>query len=139
MAPQGNASLPTHYAFRDENAPAHVTLYYRIQQVDLTGASTYSRTVLLSPNKSELFRWNIIGNPVRQQLQIQCTAAQPAEVWVRVADMQGRLIRQQKLQVAAGNATHAIPLLNLQAGSYTVQVQIPGWGISQTKIFVVEQ
>jgi len=55
-----NSNTLTHYSFIDDNAPSGI-VYYKIQEVDYNGTSTYSRVVSL--NGSESISFKLLPNP----------------------------------------------------------------------------
>lgn len=102
------------YLFRD-NDPLNVN-YYRLKQVDLSGKSAYSNTLLVKlPQANAL---NIVQNPVQNILQVQVNSGAPKINFLVVYDCSGR-----KLETAnVPNGLQNIDISRLAAGTYILQL-----------------
>ncbi|WP_198172501.1 heparinase II/III domain-containing protein [Hymenobacter ginkgonis] len=92
---RGNASQPTDYTFRDDRAPG-AAVYYRLRQLDQSGAATYSPVVSLGGSAaSQAALLPVLPQPAHAVLQVQLTG--PAQdVTLRLLDGLGRVVRQQR-------------------------------------------
>lgn len=107
----GNSNVNTYYSFL-HTQPTSGNNYYRIQQFDADGKSTYSKIIVVG-SADAAASVNVLGNPVSNgQLSVQIS--QPMNIMLFSAD--GKLIRQQ--QAIAG--THTINVNSLSKGMYTL-------------------
>lgn len=107
----GNSSANTYYSFL-HTQPLSANNYYRIQQVDADGTSTFSKIITVA-NGDEAATITVLGNPVSNgQLSVQIN--QPLNLMLFSAD--GKLVKQQ--QAVAG--THNINVNGLSKGLYTL-------------------
>jgi uncharacterized repeat protein (TIGR01451 family) len=121
VAGRGTVSTAYDYQYRDTRAGVG-TLYYRLRQVDFDGTATYSeiRTVKLAGKDGAVA---LYPNPAAEQATLDLTALAAGSYSVRVLDLTGRVVREQK---AAGAQQQTLPLLGLPAGTYVVQVSGAG-------------
>ncbi|MCF8426803.1 MAG: T9SS type A sorting domain-containing protein [Bacteroidia bacterium] len=82
----GNSSKITNYEFIDSKIPVS-TLYYRLNQIDLDGKSTYSNVITL---KQDEFNITVLPNPFTDQLTINSGAGNQT-ITVEVIDMTGKV------------------------------------------------
>ncbi len=107
----GNSAANTYYSFL-HTQPSSANNYYRIEQVDADGKSTFSKIITVG-NGGEAATITVLGNPVSNgQLSIQIS--QPLNLMLFSAD--GKLVKQQ--QAVAG--THNINVNGLSKGLYTL-------------------
>jgi hypothetical protein len=104
VAGHGTTSAPLTYRFLDENAAQRGSFqYYRLRQVDADGTATYSpvRPVRFADHAGPtLAAW---PNPTHDTYTILLVAAQAQLAVVRVHDAVGRLVREQPVQLQAGD------------------------------------
>ena len=120
VAGQGTKTTVTTYSFVDQNGGAALT-YYRLRQVDLDGAATYSpvRTVSLG-GASAALQASLYPNPAQASTTLDLSALPAAASYqVQVLDATGRQV--QRLAVAGGQA-QALDLNPLAPGLLTVLV-----------------
>jgi len=109
----------TDYKFSDM-APKDGLNYYRLQQVDNDASSTSSRTVnVLFQNTASLF---VFPNPATETLQASLGRAIEGTVRWRILDMSGRLVGEGSLTNSEGTTLFTVPVGNLEAGSYALEV-----------------
>lgn len=111
----GNSTLLLQYRFTDMQ-PLKGKNFYRLRQVDNDANFKYSKiiSILYSPGAFVI----INTNPVNNMLNL--TGSQPYSQ-LRVADMQGRIIKQFSY-----NASQQYDLSNIPAGVYIIQAFTPG-------------
>ena len=125
VAGQGSKATPTHYTLTDAKvaAKASGSIYYRLQQVDTDGHSTYSpvRVVVFSPAATAAaVSISLYPVPAKISTTLDLTALPAARSYaVHLTDLSGRLVGQYTL---AGGEKHALDLTSLASGSYLVQV-----------------
>ncbi|MDB5267551.1 MAG: hypothetical protein JWP58_591 [Hymenobacter sp.] len=108
---RGDSQQPTSYDLLDALAPSAV-LYYRLRQVDVGGAATFSPVVAVGPAAASV---SLYPNPAREQLFI----AGPAATAYRVRNSLGQLLRQATMP--AGQAT--VELAGLPGGLYQLELE----------------
>jgi sialate O-acetylesterase len=114
------------YSFND-NKPLKGVNYYRLQQVDKDGSSSFSNIVRINfdGNGMKVFKSN------NGELTVQIDAAVAGQFSISIVDVQGRKLVQQASNLAQG--TNAIKLNTqlLSAGTYVVLVVLPNETITQ--------
>lgn len=117
------------YTYTDAK-PGQNAVYYRIQQVDIDGKSSYSRTVSVNiGNIANSDAFNIVPNPSVGQVTVQI-AANSNVSQVVITDLSGKVVANQ-------SATHSTVQLNLAPGIYLVNaIDAAGNKISTQKAVV---
>lgn len=103
------------YKWPDVNAPRFM-LWYRIKQVDLNGAASYSKVVRINNQAEE--KLSISPNPVSSQLLIQLALNPSDKYQIRIFDFQGRMIYQQPLR----QNSHTVSCAQWRTGLYRVMI-----------------
>lgn len=116
----GNSSQPTSYALLDALAPP-AALYYRLRQVDVGGAATFSPVVAVGAAAAAIM---LYPNPAREQLHI----TGPAATAYRVRNYLGQLLRQGLMP--AGQAT--VELAGLPGGLYQLELETAAGPVRRT-------
>jgi uncharacterized repeat protein (TIGR01451 family) len=93
------------------------TVYYRLQQVDLSGKATYSpvRAVAFTPEAPSLF-----PNPAYTHTTLNLSSLPPVVFDVTLLDMTGRVVQAYAL---AGGQAHELSVISLPAGTYLVIIR----------------
>ncbi|MGL4599422.1 MAG: T9SS type A sorting domain-containing protein, partial [Bacteroidia bacterium] len=119
----GTSSQPHAYRFVDAEAISE-TSYYRLRQTDYNGQSeTFPVRVLertnCMGNSSE-----IIGfpNPAADRFVIQLAAKDAGELMIYWSDIQGRIIRTERVNAVQGWNSFAFDIADLPSGSYTLNM-----------------
>ena len=115
VAGSGNSASILNYSFTDQN-PLMGDAYYRLQQVDLNGASVNSNAVLIQ--KEEAKSASISPNPFENVLTIKTNIKDDLEIYIY--DVLGRLMYQSSAKSDNG-ILHFQPEIN--NGSYLVTIQ----------------
>ncbi|MGI4740752.1 MAG: T9SS type A sorting domain-containing protein [Janthinobacterium lividum] len=120
VAGAGTSPQAHTYSYVDAGVGQHGTVYYRLQQRDLDGTTTYSpvRVVAfaapsLAPSVS------LYPNPAPDQTTLDLTALPVGSYQVQVLDLAGRLVQAYTL---AGGQAHLLTVSDLPSGSYVVLV-----------------
>jgi hypothetical protein len=110
----GNSSNERKYSFID-NSP-NVVNYYRLKEVDLDGKYVYSK--ILEAQLSSVQELNILGNPVRNVLQIQITNSLSQKNYLSIFDFSGRRLKTFNVE----NGVQNIDISFLTSGTYFLQL-----------------
>lgn len=132
----GNSTQVINYEMNDVNAGDFVlngTIYYRLKQVDYDGKYSYSniQNVFFSDEASTL----IYPNPTQGNLTISYTAASEYEIMIRVIDILGAIVKEQKIQTDRGKHDLKLDLNELANGHYKIMLIAPS-GVLTEKIVV---
>lgn len=122
----GNSKELNSYAHVDAN-PLKGTSYYRLTQIDFDGKSESFAPVAVSTERGALSMEFGAGSleqgagSVKQGVW-SIYAPEAAEGSVRVSDMSGRLVYEEKVQLKEGYQAYKLNLANNEAGLYLVQL-----------------
>lgn len=105
--------------------------YYRIQQVDVDGQTTYSTIEKVNNTSSEAAVFSVANNPSAGILTVQWKTGTNKPVTFSISNTAGQVMYQQ-VQPATG--IYHIPVNNLPAGIY--QIAARSNGMVQTKSFI---
>ena len=129
-AVNGNSTTELTYDFTD-NAPYMGHNYYRLQQTDLDGKSSYSRIVNVYHGNETLV--NLYPNPVNTELYVEINTPKATVAKIKIMDAAGRVVRAVDMQLQAGNNKSDISMEGLADGIYMVKVtDNKGLNFSQT-------
>ncbi|RZK62085.1 MAG: T9SS type A sorting domain-containing protein, partial [Hymenobacter sp.] len=130
QAGQGTKAAATTYAYTDLNAAAQTTglVYYRLQQVDLNGASTYSPVRAVRFGAAEL---SVYPNPAGATAQLDLSSLPTGTYRFILANPLGQTVRETSLP---GGLLHTLDLSDLAAGTY--QVRLTGTAVNFTQRLV---
>ncbi len=127
----GQSNNPVDYSYTDQQT---VSALYRIVQIDLDGRKTISPVLRNSCSEKEFF--NVYPNPVIQSDVIVAifAAATDKEVWFRLYDNKGALVKQQKETLHPG-MNQLIMNLGVSAGGvYNLVVSWPDGRLKTVKL-----
>ena len=110
--------------------------YYRIKQTDYDGRFTYSSTVAVRINYSEISVNSIYPVPASDQIHFIIHTPSPVGISVQVFDLAGREVLSGPIDVIPGNAVYGIEVSMLNAGSYLLRLSDDANTIAQQKIFI---
>ena len=120
-APGGSSSIDIDY--RSENPkPSIGHNYYRLQQVDVDGHSTYESRIVDLIWDNDGNSVTMYPNPTTDVLNIDLFATEASTTSVRISDMSGRTVKSVLLKSVAGMNNVTISLSELANGLYTVQI-----------------
>jgi len=111
-----SASGTNHYSYLDKGVSPGV-YFYRLKMQDRDGQSTYSPVVAISSN-SLTSQVILYPNPVTDRLFVQVAATGPEKMVLQLADMQGRVLQQQEVQLDRGVTAFSLNTASLGAGNY---------------------
>lgn len=123
MVGQGNSSEQQAYQFEDEDIEPGL-YYYRLRQLDLDGAYTYSpvRSITIS-SVANLFGVNVFPNPVEKgNVTVVISDLKERKGEAQIIDMLGRVLLQQPFS----DANFMINTDNLSPGAYWLMISVEG-------------
>jgi hypothetical protein len=122
VAGKGNSSFTQNYSFTDV-AVSGTVIYYRIKQVDVDGASSYSKTVALRSGSARINNYTVYPNPFVSNIKVQIDAKEKEDVMIRINNLTGQTLITKRVTVQAGNNIVVFDnLQQLQNGLYMIEV-----------------
>lgn len=124
VAGKGNSSFTQYYSFSDAIGSANSVIYYRIQQVDADGTSSYSKTVALRLGSSaRISNYTAYPNPFTNNIKLQIDANGREDVMIRINSLAGQTLVSKRITLQAGNNIVVFDnLQQLQSGIYLLEV-----------------
>lgn len=124
--------VESNYNFRDPDALSGKA-YYRLKMIAAAGNTfKYSNILQLSIRGLKNFELLNVVNPFREELRFQVSAPQNETVELRLMDVAGRCVKQEKLSLRKGINTHAFPVsASLQKGTYILSITTSTGKLSQ--------
>jgi hypothetical protein len=120
VAAAGNSNSATAYEFLDPQ-PLPGFNYYRLKMIDTDGSSELSEVVAVA-NRYGSFVGGLFPNPAEDQISVVTDAETDVLAHLRVLDSSGRLVREHRSTVAAGQQAVTMPLNGLESGQYLLIV-----------------
>jgi hypothetical protein len=117
------------FLFRDSSLVQGIQ-YYRLQLRLLNGATTYSEIIPVIHFSSLPIL--VYPNPSRQGVPITVLTSVPGRYYIEVIDVQGRIIKEYKLQ----NQEEKIPSFILSQGIYFIRIQSDEGKVGVQKLVV---
>lgn len=126
-----NRSAAT-YTFTDSKLSN--TNVYRIRQVDIDGASIFSKMIVLKKSvvNGEL---KVFPSTATTTVQYSLAVSENTSLQVAIVDASGRTVMQQLNQVNAGSFQQSLNVQNLNSGIYYLQVRSNDGSVNLTKTF----
>ncbi|MDB5267574.1 MAG: hypothetical protein JWP58_614 [Hymenobacter sp.] len=119
VAGAGTTAQPQQYTYTEVGVGRQHpgTVYYRLQQLDLSGKATYSpvRAVVFAPEAPGLF-----PNPAYTHTTLNLSSLPAATFDVTLVDMAGRVVQAYAL---AGGQAHKLEVNGLASGKYQVIIR----------------
>ncbi len=110
------------YDFADKNLPSG-TLYYRLEQFDDDGKSTFSP--IRSIEKSDKFYYEMSPNPTSDILTINGNADYTMNMTVEVFNELGVQLYQKTAKITEGAFQHKVDMRSFAEGTYLVFLRLP--------------
>ncbi|HXC03956.1 MAG TPA: T9SS type A sorting domain-containing protein, partial [Bacteroidia bacterium] len=123
----GTTSTVHNYTFQDDPAPSGLS-YYRLRQVDLNGAFTYSNVVVLNDETDAAILENLYPNPTTQDMNFDFVTRVKGNLTIEVTDVLGRAVVSDLKPVAEGRNTLQVHMSELAPGPYYLKVSFDGTG-----------
>ena len=125
------------YAFKD-NSPlleGKEVVYYRLKQFDNDGKFSYSTILIVRLKSISKVDIQVSPNPFTERLTVRFTATENTAADVRIINMSGQAIINQKSIVSKGyNNLQIDGLSNLPSGTYLATILVDGKVIGSQKI-----
>jgi len=127
----GTTLVAQAYRFLDEETAKAGNRYYRLEQVDFDGATSYSPTKVL--NFSEhVIEMAVYPNPVSDRLTVQLDAPSNGTLDVVITDVTGKLLESLSFEVELGLNNNTIELDDRYTGGvYFVNTNMDGFITNQ--------
>lgn len=135
VAASGNSNTLRSYKAVDA-APINGTNFYRLKSVDLDGSFTYSAVQQVQFAATTALSVRIYPNPASHTLQVQLGQQAGFNGRIQISNAAGQVLISR--QMNSTNGSLAIPIQQLRAGLYTLQVQDAGMTKPTTTNFVVQ-
>lgn len=95
--------------------------YYRVKMTDANGKITYSSIVALLNASKGFDIVSVAPNPVvNGTLTLNATSAQVITINFVIIDMQGRVVKRERISLAAGFSSTGINVSDLSSGTYSL-------------------
>jgi len=107
--------------------------YYRIRQIDVAGAISYSITKALE-FKDDNVGVLVYPNPAKDQLTIELPILIKGTYEVRIVDALGRILISSTID--EGQGVHQLNTEQLAAGAYVLRIQAPNGSVHTRKITI---
>ncbi|MCC7029245.1 MAG: glycoside hydrolase family 9 protein [Chitinophagaceae bacterium] len=131
QAPNGNSASELIYFALDKTQRSG-QLFYRIQQEDFDGNSSYSNVVDLIKNEAAIIK--LYPNPVNDKLDVHFYYQTASPLVITVSDLNGRSVLSQQAMITKGNFTCTLNLQPLPAGIYHLKITEKGKLVFHEKI-----
>ena len=135
----GDATWTIDYAFTDESPILNQTSYYRLKQVDKDESFDYSpiQSVIV---KSQETASSVFPNPVQsgKRLNIHFSNNNEQSGFVKLIDMQGKVVFVSKVEMLAGRNELSFDLPNLPLGQYLFSIERNNQVVEMSKLMVIE-
>ncbi len=111
------------YKLPDSNNFSGIS-YYRLKQVDISGAYTYSPTIAIKGYAKQQ-ALSLYPNPVAGKLVADVFALEKTDAVIEISDAAGKKLFRLPVRLAKGINLLDMPAANLQPGVYFLQVISP--------------
>jgi hypothetical protein len=126
----GNSNQLNRYTYMDNNNNNTLS-YYRLQQIDRDGHTTYSAVRAVAGNVSGLMI-RVYPNPVVDNIVIEYNGLKPGLIRCSITDMGGRLLQEW---TAPSHALKSVKDLSaLAAGTYMLVIRQDGMKVGSQKL-----
>lgn len=121
-ATNGNSNAQLSYDFTD-NKSLSGNNYYRLQQTDKDGKSSFSQIVLIKGNKANgISIGAIYPNPAKDKLSITISSGSSEKVTLSIIDVTGKVLMQKSILVNIGDLNITENISTLNQGNYLVKL-----------------
>lgn len=130
LAGLGESNSTQDYRFVDPSAPFGKA-FYRLAIVDVNGGSYYSSTLEVVREDATFGLHEVYPVPFRNELIVNYSTESEKEMFVRLYDMQGKMILSESTQPRAGTNQFSIQTEAVPSGMYILRLEQNG--LSQIK------
>ncbi|MGV9012458.1 MAG: T9SS type A sorting domain-containing protein [Flavobacteriales bacterium] len=134
VAAAGNTQFPKNYVFVDE-VPIWGVNYYRLEQVDINGSTTRTRTVVAVLSSLD-DQPSIYPNPASDVLNVAFPKPLEMPVKLVVLDALGRNVAATTTDALPGQRTAQVPVEQLAPGWYTLRIERTDGGFLKSAGFL---
>ncbi|MEP6674480.1 MAG: T9SS type A sorting domain-containing protein [Ferruginibacter sp.] len=120
VAAAGNSNVLHSYTATDPS-PLYGTNFYRIKMLDLDGKYSYSKIVAVKMDDKNT-GLSIFPNPVNKELQVQIASPSKEKAILRILDIAGRVLQEQKIQLNGTVISTSMNVTGLQQGTYQLEI-----------------
>lgn len=114
------------YSFAD-NTPFKGNNYYRLQQLDMDGKTTFSRMVIVKSDlKHALNITTLYPNPVKDELNVVIASATRDNALIEISDMSGKKVFGMTKAIQSGDSKLEINTSSFAPGVYTIKATLSG-------------
>lgn len=108
------------------------THYFRVHETDLDGKDIYSKIVSATIKEGAL-NLRLISNPIiGDQVDMELTAAAPTQAYISIFSANGGRMLTQVQSLQTGSNRSQLPVSNLPAGNYILEVRTATTTLHQT-------
>ncbi|HOZ53044.1 MAG TPA: T9SS type A sorting domain-containing protein, partial [Chitinophagaceae bacterium] len=118
-AVNGNSTSAISYSF-DDMSPFNGHNYYRLQQVDIDGNTSYSE--ILDIYFGEETMVTLYPNPVNDVLNFEINTPKSSSVMTKIMDATGRVVKTVEMYLQAGNNINQVDMKSLADGMYMISI-----------------
>jgi hypothetical protein len=119
----GQSNAVRNYSYTDVRVKyllpqASPVVYYRLKAVDKDGTFVYSGIVILKADSVSQVEYAVFPNPAKDYINITANGSLPANAYIRLADVTGKVLLLQKM---ASNRQQ-LSVSNYASGTYFLQI-----------------
>ncbi|UEG49908.1 T9SS type A sorting domain-containing protein [Ferruginibacter lapsinanis] len=127
-----NTNQPNNYSFID-SIPANGINFYRLKQTAVTGNVVYSSITAITISKPTVEITKINPNPVINQLNIICNAADQENIICKIYSAEGREVKNIAGSLVSGENKITVDVSSLRRGTYFIVISKPDEKITEAK------
>ncbi|MCB0628962.1 MAG: T9SS type A sorting domain-containing protein [Saprospiraceae bacterium] len=128
----GTTSEAQKYSYLDRRTAGLQNAYYRLQQFDLDGTTSYACDVIAVQFRNGLQGgFEVFPNPAEELVKLRWQSRQEGMTLIRLFDQSGRLVLSQEWMTATGNNQQELTIADLPNGIYELVV-LPASGQSSS-------
>lgn len=124
-----NAPNGSNYQYTDANPLTGIS-YYRLSQTDFSGRSETFETKSVTVGNNVLNKLELYPNPARDNITLRINDAFAGKLQVRITSNSGQTMKTFALTKNTGILQQTIPVQDLPAGNYVLEVRGIGVGYS---------
>jgi hypothetical protein len=120
----GNSNTLRKYALTDALSAINQPLtevFYRLQQVDMTGDTKMSKVVRIRLNKNSLF--TVLNNPVRSNITLQYQSSLAENITIRLVDASGKTVLTRQFNAVPGTNQFKLDAGQISNGVYIAELK----------------
>lgn len=118
----GNNNHPAAYSFENKHHFYTGVIYYRLQQIDKNGRSTYSDIIRVDGKNNNSMGVSVYPNPVVEKVNLQIIAPQAGVAVISIVDFQGKEVLRRTRALIEGIQLIELDVNSIVAGTYFLNV-----------------